>query len=148
MTIGVKPSNAIIIRVNGEPQPFPKKLSSKRSGKIFFRDPDGSKRGWMDEIRRVATEAMKGRQEYPKGIPVILRLEFYRTKPDSAKKRLFPTTTPDCDNLAYSVMNSLKGIVYHDDSQVVQQLVTKLYADDSHEPGVEILVGVAGIAME
>ena len=36
---------------------------------------------------------------------------------------------PDCDNLAKIVLDSLNGLAYHDDSQVCELTVKKLYAD-------------------
>lgn len=44
---------------------------------------------------------------------------------------------PDKDNLEKAIMDSLKGIVWHDDSQVCESEVTKRYAERAH---VEIIV--------
>jgi Holliday junction resolvase RusA-like endonuclease len=36
---------------------------------------------------------------------------------------------PDIDNLAYLVTNALKGIVYHDDSQICKMMLEKIYSE-------------------
>lgn len=36
---------------------------------------------------------------------------------------------PDLDNLAYIVTNALKGIVYHDDSQICRMIFEKMYGE-------------------
>ena len=40
-----------------------------------------------------------------------------------------PTKKPDCDNIAKAVLDSLNGIAYKDDKQVVFLTVEKFYGD-------------------
>jgi Holliday junction resolvase RusA-like endonuclease len=42
---------------------------------------------------------------------------------------ILPTKKPDTDNIAKIVLDSLNGIAYDDDSQIVSLLVIKKYAD-------------------
>ena len=42
-----------------------------------------------------------------------------------------PTVKPDCDNLAKSILDSLNGLAYHDDKQVVDLFVKKYYAENA-----------------
>ena len=42
-----------------------------------------------------------------------------------------PTVKPDCDNLAKSILDSLNGLAYHDDKQVVELVVKKYYAENA-----------------
>ena len=46
-----------------------------------------------------------------------------------------PTKKPDLDNIAKAVLDSLNGIAYKDDSQIVSMVVSKKY---SNRPRVEI----------
>ena len=46
-----------------------------------------------------------------------------------------PTKKPDVDNVAKSILDSLNGMAYKDDSQVVECIVRKWYAD---EPKVKV----------
>ena len=52
-----------------------------------------------------------------------------------------PTKKPDIDNIVKIVLDSLNGVAYIDDSQVVALLVEKHYAE---KPCVEIILEVAG----
>lgn len=45
---------------------------------------------------------------------------------------------PDRDNLEKAVLDSLSGIVWHDDSQVVTGTTTKRYTEQGEEPGASI----------
>ena len=42
-----------------------------------------------------------------------------------------PAVKPDCDNLAKSILDSLNGLAYHDDKQVVEFSVKKYYAENA-----------------
>jgi Holliday junction resolvase RusA-like endonuclease len=43
--------------------------------------------------------------------------------------RLRPTVKPDTDNIAKIILDSLNGLAYHDDKQVVRCSVSKWYGD-------------------
>ena len=45
------------------------------------------------------------------------------------ENKVFPTTKPDTDNIAKSILDSLNGIAYKDDKQVVDLRVRKQYAE-------------------
>ena len=42
-----------------------------------------------------------------------------------------PAVKPDCDNLAKSILDSLNGLAYQDDKQVVELVVKKYYAENA-----------------
>ena len=50
---------------------------------------------------------------------------------------IYPTTKPDTDNIAKSILDSLNGIAYLDDKQVVDLRVRKQYAE---VPGVSVWI--------
>ena len=50
---------------------------------------------------------------------------------------IYPTIKPDTDNIAKSILDSLNGIAYLDDKQVVDLRVRKQY---SEVPGVSIWI--------
>jgi len=129
----------ILFKVYGIPQPWPKKtLAPKKGGGMRMVPTDvrkvkgvkvyGTKQRWIDAVQLSASLAMKGQEVLALKVPVIVSYEFYLSKPKSAKRK-YMTTVPDLDNLAYAVTNALKGIVYEDDSQVVQMTAVKIYAD-------------------
>ena len=85
-------------------------------------------------------------QSYPDHIPIDCEVEAiitaYFSIPKSASQRkkelmgfglINPTKKPDLDNIAKAILDSLNGIAYKDDSQIVSMVVSKKY---SHRPRV------------
>lgn len=70
---------------------------------------------------------------------------YYEIPRSTSKKRklemlndnIRPTIKPDTDNIAKSILDSLNKIVYHDDKQVVDLLVKKMY---SEKPCVYVVI--------
>jgi Holliday junction resolvase RusA-like endonuclease len=94
------------------------------------------------------------RQAYPNAEPiaakveVIAKIKAYYPIPASTSKKLQarmrtglmkPTTKPDTDNIAKICLDALNGIAYHDDAQIVELQVSKLYSD---EPRVVVWLAV------
>ena len=52
-------------------------------------------------------------------------------KKDKIEGMIRPTVKPDCDNLAKSILDSLNGLAYQDDKQVVELFVKKYYAENA-----------------
>ena len=86
-------------------------------------------------------------EQIGKDIPVRAKINAYYKIPDSAgkgKKQLMkaglirPTKKPDTDNIAKILLDALNGYAYHDDAQVVELEVKKLYAQS--EPYVDSLI--------
>lgn len=60
--------------------------------------------------------------------PVFIRLQFFLAKPKSRpKKWLEPTVKPDLDKLCRGVLDSLTGICFNDDAQVIALSAEKSY---------------------
>ncbi len=73
--------------------------------------------------------------------PVKLEVNAYFTIPKSySKKRKFaclmnetrPTAKPDADNILKAVCDALNGTAYHDDSEVAEMHIAKLYGMQEH----------------
>jgi len=71
--------------------------------------------------------------------PVIVTYSFYLPIPKNTSKvrtvqmdrnMIKHITRPDVDNLAYIVTNAMKGIIYKDDSQIVEKHERKQYGID------------------
>lgn len=78
--------------------------------------------------------------------PVNIRMVCYYglAKGDSRKKRqakmdgaIRPTKKPDCDNVGKVVADSLNGIAYKDDAQIVSMTIDKYFAEI---PRVEVTI--------
>jgi Holliday junction resolvase RusA-like endonuclease len=118
--------------------------------------PQGSKRGWVipgknggkpraiisDDntktvpYRQAVTQTIvhdmqQHRLESPwaiKHVPVKLSLQFYFSKPPTAKKSRFcPSVKPDIDKLIRSTMDAMTGTIFKDDAQVVELQTSKHY---------------------
>ena len=78
--------------------------------------------------------------------PLKIELKFYRPIPKalSVKKslqaeegKIRPISKPDVDNYVKGVKDALKGVIWQDDSQVVDLIAGKWY---SNKPRVEITI--------
>jgi Holliday junction resolvase RusA-like endonuclease len=76
---------------------------------------------------------------YEQSVPIVMHISAYYGIPKSVsnKKRtamlegkIRPTKKPDIDNICKIIMDSLNGIAYHDDAQIVMASVDKHYSDN------------------
>ncbi len=70
--------------------------------------------------------------------PVRCRLVFLLPAP-TARRRARPTTRPDVENLAKGLLDAWNGILWRDDSQVVELQLRKEYGE-ARGPGVLVHV--------
>jgi len=81
---------------------------------------------------------------------VRVEMNFYLPRPPSVKlsKRPLPIVPPDLDKLVRAANDAIgqglngkvgDGIIWGDDSQAVEIIARKFYADD-REPGVDIVI--------
>ncbi|HAT4231235.1 TPA: RusA family crossover junction endodeoxyribonuclease [Clostridium perfringens] len=75
---------------------------------------------------------------YIEGSIKVLIIAYYKIPKSYSKKRVQairdglekPTKKPDADNIAKIILDSLNGIAYKDDSQIVDLSVIKRYTED------------------
>jgi Holliday junction resolvase RusA-like endonuclease len=79
--------------------------------------------------------------------PIALECRFYLPRPNRLMRRADPagpvlhTSKPDLDNLIKSTMDSLREVVWRDDSQVVIYRDTgKFYAEKEGRPRLEMTI--------
>jgi len=58
--------------------------------------------------------------------PLALTLEFSRLRPKHGR-HVCPVTRPDLENLSKGLLDALQGILYHDDAQIVELGLRKVY---------------------
>lgn len=112
-------------------------------------------KGWQQLVAEGANRAIFALPASERGVlqgPVRLSIAFYLPRPKSAPKQvILPTKKPDLDKLVRSVKDALTQVVWRDDSQVVDLVVTKRYAVNA-PPHVDIVVeetaAVAPLARE
>ena len=89
-------------------------------------------------IEWLAINAMKKNQNTLITEPLIIFIEFRMPIPKSFSKaktlscqcgETVPTVKPDADNLAKTVLDAMNKTVYKDDSQIVDLIIRKRYAD-------------------
>jgi Holliday junction resolvase RusA-like endonuclease len=105
-------------------------------------------KSWREAVRSEAQDAVDGDDVYPLDCPVVVRISFGLSKPKSypKTKRTWPIKkrSGDIDKLERAVLDSLTGVVFVDDAQVVELWARK---DWSPTPGAvidieEVLDGV------
>jgi Holliday junction resolvase RusA-like endonuclease len=90
-------------------------------------------------IEYIASNAMQANSNFLLLVePLIVFIEFRMPIPKSFSKAkvlgcqcgsIVPTVKPDADNLAKTVLDAMNKTVYRDDSQIVDLIVRKRYAD-------------------
>jgi Holliday junction resolvase RusA-like endonuclease len=109
-------------------------------------DPAKS-RDYKDYVRLAASEHAPA--ELLKG-PLAVMIVAYRSIPKSFSKRkaalaeagqIYPVSKPDADNYLKGVKDALKGVMWVDDSQVVDAFARKRY---SHKPRIEVNIRQLG----
>lgn len=79
--------------------------------------------------------------------PLWFEVWFFLPRPASAPKRVFaPTKKPDLSKLTRSAEDSLKGIIWRDDSQVVDEHTFKRFAVDGPPCAVIRISEIADVA--
>lgn len=132
----------ITFTVYGEPVAQGRPRASTQGGFVRMYDPEKSK-DYKDYVRLAAAEhAPNVLLEGPLG----MMLTVYRSIPKSFSKKkviqaeageIRPVSKPDVDNYLKGVKDALKGIIWKDDSQVVEVFAQKRY---SARPRIEVKI--------
>lgn len=134
---------SITIFLDGSPVPQPRHRSGR--GRHYL-NADNPVIGYKDALTVRAREAMRG----PRMIgPVAIQIVFVFERPKSYPRSdslTWHAVKPDFDNCEKSVLDALKGVVYTDDSQIVQSRSWKVTADSYGRvrPGVYVRVSRCG----
>lgn len=93
---------------------------------------------WRQDVSMVALLEMNGRK--PLECAIGVRCKFYFLKPKSTKKAVTEKITkPDIDKLLRGILDSLTGVCFKDDSQVVYCEVHKRFCDSMERAEIEVL---------
>lgn len=124
--------------VYGAAKPRGSKIAGVSSkGKRFVRDSSKASYPWMADVRRAAADAW-GERELLLG-PLRVDLDFYQARPASHygsgrnAERMKPSApprpivAPDKGKLERGVIDAMQGIVYRNDSQIVEGDARKWY---------------------
>jgi len=124
--------------VLGRPAP---QGSKKSIGNNRFIESSKYLPAWRSAVKIAAQSAVNVHGWERLSGPCELEVMFYLERPKtvSTAKRPQATVPPDLDKLIRGVGDSLTGVAYDDDSQVIRMLAWKMYAD-TREPGCFIRV--------
>ena len=94
---------------------------------------------WRADVHAAVREEIGDGIVYPDG-PVVLAIAFVMPRRVAEPKRVTPPhlRAPDIDKLARAILDSVIGLVYADDSQVIDLHATKRTAEIGEQPGVFI----------
>jgi Holliday junction resolvase RusA-like endonuclease len=117
--------------IEGEPQGKGRHRTTK-SGHTYTPQKTVLYENWIKTcyLSRVGEKLLQG--------PIKATIEAYYTIPKSKSKKIKiqmekgmvrPQKKPDADNVAKAVCDSLNGIAYKDDAQIVDISVSKYYAE-------------------
>lgn len=118
--------------VHGTPQPqgSAKAFVPKGWNRAIVTSANPKNKPWRQDMSAMAQQAMvAGGHDLEMGA-VRVTVTFWFSKPKSTKKSVVhKITKPDSDKLLRSVLDSMSGVVFKDDSQVVECHVFKSFAD-------------------
>lgn len=113
------------LRIYGNPVPQGRPRAFRRGNFIGMYDPKNSKE-WKETIR---WQAIHQQSKLLQGA-IKMNAKFILERPKSlAKKVVYHIKRPDLDNLVKAVKDALRGICYHDDSQIIELCAKKLYTN-------------------
>jgi Holliday junction resolvase RusA-like endonuclease len=123
--------------VPGEPRGKGRPKFARR-GNFVKTYTDAKTASYEDQIRFYALKAMGDSKAIQGAVRVLISICMAVPKSYSQKRREAclngsdkPLKKPDWDNVAKSICDAMNGIVYGDDTQIVEAHVTKKYAEQS-----------------
>lgn len=130
--------------IPGEPTAQGRPRFSTHGGFVKAYDPEKS-RNYKAYVKLLASEAMQNigltLTELPLGVEIIADVgipsKSKKFKEQALNGLQLPIKKPDVDNVAKIILDSISGIVYKDDKQIVKLTVSKKYSDT---PKVEVKI--------
>jgi Holliday junction resolvase RusA-like endonuclease len=133
----------VSLTIPGEPVAKGRARAFVRGGKVGHYTPNKTA-VYEKTVAKISSVAMGGQPQIDGACS--LRISFFMPIPKSwsLKKQLLaiageikPTSKPDLDNLIKAVKDGINGVVWRDDSQVVELVAVKKY---DQNPRVEVEV--------
>lgn len=126
-------------------KPIPKgRARFRRIGKFVSTYTPKKTATYEQEVAKIAKIAMGDQEplETPVTVCIYIRMPIPASYSKARKQACLdgyekPTKRPDLTNVTKSLEDGMNGIVYKDDSQIVNLHITKVY---SETPAVEVLI--------
>lgn len=111
------------------PQGSKKGFVNKKTGGVILTESGGqAHKDWRAVVALAGMETMAGQPPLEGPIQVLLDFWLPRPKSHPKNKITWPTTRPDIDKLARSVLDALTHICWVDDAQVVNLILNKAWS--------------------
>jgi Holliday junction resolvase RusA-like endonuclease len=125
----------INFEIPGNPIAKGRARAFKRGNYIAHYTPEKTA-NYENLVKLAAMDSMQGKQLIECPVKLVVKL-FFNIPASWSKKKKFcainglirPAVKPDLDNCSKILCDALNGIVWHDDKQVVELIVTKHYSD-------------------
>jgi Holliday junction resolvase RusA-like endonuclease len=125
----------LFIPGNPVPQGRPRACIRGKHASVY---EDAKSKDWKRTVRFLANVGLPDMWELIAGaINLQITFKLLRPKSVSVKKRPEPICRPDLDNLIKAVKDALTGVLWYDDSQIIELEAKKVY---DNPPGVDITV--------
>lgn len=127
--------------IQGKVQAKQRPRFNRYSGKTYTPNETIAYENW---VKTCYFEKYKDKELMEKPLRVTIKAYFEIPKSTSKKRKqqmmdneILPMVKPDTDNIAKGVLDSLNGIAYKDDKQVVELIVNKYY---NNTPYVSVMI--------
>lgn len=127
--------------IQGKVQAKQRPRFNRYSGKTYTPNETIAYENW---VKTCYLEKYKDKELMEKPLRVTIKAYFEIPKSTSKKRKqqmmdneILPMVKPDTDNIAKGVLDSLNGIAYKDDKQVIELIVNKFY---SNTPYVSVMI--------
>lgn len=127
--------------IQGKVQAKQRPRFNRYSGKTYTPNETIAYENW---VKTCYLEKYKDKELIEKPLRVTIKAYFEIPKSTSKKRKqqmmdneILPMVKPDTDNIAKGVLDSLNGIAYKDDKQVVELIVNKYY---NNTPYVSVMI--------
>lgn len=129
-----QPSVRFTVYGSAQPKGSARALVPKGWNRAVVTSANPKLKGWEQTVRERLTQVLA---DTPRGDvealfegPVLVSMEFHLPRPKSLPKRVtLHTKKPDVDKLARGTVDALNGVLFRDDSQVVEVRARKVYAE-------------------
>jgi len=133
----------VTFKVDGDPVGKQRARYAKRGNFVQTYTPDKT-RNYESLIKEAAIQAMGSNEilETPVNLYLYIRAPIPKSLPKNRLEACLnglekPIKKPDASNVLKSVEDAMNGVVYKDDSQIVNIHVTKVYSSQS---GIDVCV--------
>ena len=123
-----------------EGEPVAHRYEIVKRGKFYSLAKTKKYAAWREDVAgQVLSAKNKYRLQYfEKGTPLGIAFTFRMTRPKSVTRK-YPTVPPDLNNIIKPIEDAMKGILFHDDRDIVEYGRTKkIYCEPGEPPGVSV----------